>query len=162
MEAFSKWVAALEARHLADLRVPVCRRCGHCRQRMSNGDASHRRRPAAGMCAAPRQCGQACRVCTVLCAASFHRRHRSRAGASTHTRAAVDRRSRCGTGAAGAAWALASPTAPSVIGIDRHPWAVDEANWSYQQLGIHGRCVRAMSRRRWLFAVVTALSPPTC
>ena len=90
------------------------------------------------MCAAPSTVRASVPRCTVLCAASFHRRHRSRAGASTRApQSIVDLG--CGTGAAGAAWALASPTAPSVIGIDRHPWAVDEANWSYQQLGIHGR-----------------------
>ena len=33
----------------------------------------------------------------------------------------------CGTGAAGAAWSLAAGCAPTVVGIDRHPWAVSEA-----------------------------------
>jgi hypothetical protein len=45
----------------------------------------------------------------------------------------------CGTGVGAAAWALACGAAPSVIGIDRHAWAVQEANWTYRQLGIHGR-----------------------
>jgi SAM-dependent methyltransferase len=45
----------------------------------------------------------------------------------------------CGTGAAGAAWALASQPTPALAGIDRHPWAVEEAQWTYQQLGIRGR-----------------------
>ncbi len=43
----------------------------------------------------------------------------------------------CGTGAAGAAWALAAGA--RVSGTDRHPWAVAEANWTYRQLGISGR-----------------------
>lgn len=43
----------------------------------------------------------------------------------------------CGTGAAGAAWALASGRC-TINGIDRHPWTVDEANWTYRQLGITG------------------------
>lgn len=43
----------------------------------------------------------------------------------------------CGTGAAGAAWSLASGGTP-VTGIDRHPWAVREANWTYRQLGVRG------------------------
>jgi SAM-dependent methyltransferase len=43
----------------------------------------------------------------------------------------------CGTGAASAAWALAAGTA-DVSGIDRHPWAVDEARWTYRQLGLRG------------------------
>jgi len=45
----------------------------------------------------------------------------------------------CGTGVAGAAWALASGGMPSVSGIDRHPWAVTEARWTYARLGIDGR-----------------------
>lgn len=43
----------------------------------------------------------------------------------------------CGTGAAGGAWAVAAGSAP-VSGIDRHPWAVAEARWTYQQLGVAG------------------------
>lgn len=45
----------------------------------------------------------------------------------------------CGTGAAGAAWALAAGGSPEVTGIDRHPWAVYEARWTYRTLGLHGR-----------------------
>lgn len=44
----------------------------------------------------------------------------------------------CGTGAAGAAWAIAAGGDVAVVGIDRHPWAVDEARWSYRQLGLSG------------------------
>jgi hypothetical protein len=44
----------------------------------------------------------------------------------------------CGTGAAGAAWALAAGGVP-VVGIDRHPWAVAETRWTYQQLGLSGQ-----------------------
>jgi hypothetical protein len=54
----------------------------------------------------------------------------------------------CGTGAAGAAWALESAAA-RVSGIDRNPWAVAEANWTYRQLGIEGRAAqRDVSRTR--------------
>lgn len=45
----------------------------------------------------------------------------------------------CGTGAAGAAWAVAAGGTPSVTGIDRHPWAIDEARWTYRELGLNGR-----------------------
>src|SRR5687767_14780796 len=45
----------------------------------------------------------------------------------------------CGTGTAGAAWALASPASPAVTGIDRHPWAVDEAKRTYRELGVAGQ-----------------------
>ena len=45
----------------------------------------------------------------------------------------------CGTGAAGAAWALAAGATATVIGIDRHPWALSEARWTYAQLGVKSR-----------------------
>ena len=44
----------------------------------------------------------------------------------------------CGTGAAGAAAALASGAA-SIEGLDVNPWAVREANWTYQAFGLRGR-----------------------
>jgi hypothetical protein len=45
----------------------------------------------------------------------------------------------CGTGVGGAAWALACAMPPAVAGVDRNRWAVAEANWTYQQLGLRGR-----------------------
>ena len=44
----------------------------------------------------------------------------------------------CGTGVGGAAWALASGTPATIAGIDRNPWAVAEANWTYRQLELRG------------------------
>jgi hypothetical protein len=46
----------------------------------------------------------------------------------------------CGTGAAGAAWALAAEGC-TVRGVDRHPWAVAEAHWAYRVLEVGGRAV---------------------
>jgi hypothetical protein len=48
----------------------------------------------------------------------------------------------CGTGAAGAAWAVASETPPRIVGIDRHPWAVNEAAQTYREFGLNGRARR--------------------
>lgn len=45
----------------------------------------------------------------------------------------------CGTGAAGAAWALATGASAAITGIDRHPWAVSEARWTLAQLGLRGQ-----------------------
>jgi hypothetical protein len=45
----------------------------------------------------------------------------------------------CGTGVAGAAWALACDRQPSVVGIDRSAWAAAEASWTYRELGVRGR-----------------------
>ena len=43
-----------------------------------------------------------------------------------------------GTGAAGAAWALANDARPAIEGIDRNAWAVQEANRAYRELGVRG------------------------
>jgi hypothetical protein len=44
----------------------------------------------------------------------------------------------CGTGAGGAAWASEIRTPPQVIGLDRNPWAVSEARWTYSAFGLEG------------------------
>ena len=54
----------------------------------------------------------------------------------------------CGTGAAGAAWAVEAG-AGTVTGLDRHPWAAAEATWTYRQFGLSGRgLVADLSRAR--------------
>ena len=45
----------------------------------------------------------------------------------------------CGTGAGGAAWALACDRPPRIRGVDRNAWAVAEANWTCNQFGLRGR-----------------------
>jgi hypothetical protein len=47
----------------------------------------------------------------------------------------------CGTGTAGAAVAL-HVRATRISGVDRNPWAVAEANWTYGAFGLRGRAVR--------------------
>jgi SAM-dependent methyltransferase len=42
----------------------------------------------------------------------------------------------CGTGASGAAWVRACNTTPRVVAIDRHPWALGEAADTYRAFGI--------------------------
>src|SRR5262245_2161027 len=44
----------------------------------------------------------------------------------------------CGTGAAGAAWALELTGQPRVLGLDRNSWALQECRWTYEQLGVRG------------------------
>jgi SAM-dependent methyltransferase len=53
----------------------------------------------------------------------------------------------CGTGAAGAAWALDTGGTARLTGIDRHPWAVAEANWTFRELGLGGRAVQGDAAR---------------
>lgn len=45
----------------------------------------------------------------------------------------------CGTGAAGAAWALSATDRTEVIGIDRHSWAIEEARRTYRAFGLRAR-----------------------
>jgi ubiquinone/menaquinone biosynthesis C-methylase UbiE len=45
----------------------------------------------------------------------------------------------CGTGAAGAAWAIACGKPPRLVGIDRHPWTLHEAARTYRDFGLIGR-----------------------
>jgi len=45
----------------------------------------------------------------------------------------------CGTGVSGAAWARAFVSPPRILGIDRHPWALAEAAWTYRALGLAAR-----------------------
>jgi hypothetical protein len=48
----------------------------------------------------------------------------------------------CGTGVAGAAWALACLTPPAVHGVETSAWALGEARWNWRQLGLRGRAIR--------------------
>src|SRR5205085_921044 len=48
----------------------------------------------------------------------------------------------CGTGAAGAAWAEACRDTPQVIGVDIHPWTLNEAAWTYREFGLRAKTVR--------------------
>jgi SAM-dependent methyltransferase len=49
----------------------------------------------------------------------------------------------CGTGTAGAAWALGCSPPASLEGVDASGWAVAEARWTLRALGLSGRVVRA-------------------
>jgi predicted RNA methylase len=43
----------------------------------------------------------------------------------------------CGTGVAGAAIAATNPSQLRVLGVDMHPWTLDEARFTYKALGLH-------------------------
>jgi SAM-dependent methyltransferase len=53
----------------------------------------------------------------------------------------------CGTGSAGAAWALAAGGAPAVEGIDRSGWAAEEATRTFSDLGLRGRARKGDAAR---------------
>lgn len=129
-----EWVTALEARHLADLRVPEVTKAlralssAYVERRR---EAVHRTLDSAGK-----------RAAFALFYAPLHFFAtdlvvRALGADVPAPRSILDLG--CGTGAAGAAWAVAGGGTSRVTGIDRHPWAVDEARWTYRQLGVEGR-----------------------
>lgn len=133
-ESFERWLRALEARHLADLRVPEVTRALRA---LSSAYVERRHNMARG--AALDSHGK--RAAFALFYAPLHflvTRHVVRGlGAGAATPSSVFDIG-CGTGAAGAAWALQAGRVP-VTGVDRHPWAVEEARWTYKQLGLRGQ-----------------------
>ena len=134
-DIFADWLSALEARHLADLRVQEVTRALRAlssayverRHKVARGSTldSHGKRVAFALFYAP-----------LHFIATYHAVQVLGAAAPAPSRI-VD--IGCGTGAAGAAWAIASGGVSSVVGIDRHPWAVDETRWTYRTLGVRGQ-----------------------
>lgn len=49
----------------------------------------------------------------------------------------------CGTGVAGAAWALEAGGRCALAGVDRSGWAIEEARWTFGRLGLRGETRRA-------------------
>jgi SAM-dependent methyltransferase len=127
------WLTALEARHLADLRVPEVTRALRA---LSSAYVERRHKVSRGATLDSR--GK--RAAFALFYGPLH---------FLTTRLIVEALSAhdpapssildigCGTGAGGAAWSLAAGRVP-VTGLDRHPWAVDEARWTYRHFGIGG------------------------
>ena len=138
-DPFADWLAALEQRHLADLRVPEVTRALRA---LSSAYVQRRHKVAAG--ATLDSAGK--RAAFALFYGPLHFltvAHVVRAlGAHEPVPASILDLG-CGTGVAGAAWALCaggSPfITPFVTGIDRHPWAVEETRWTYRQLGLRGQ-----------------------
>ena len=63
----------------------------------------------------------------------------------------------CGTGAAGAAWALTTGGQPFLEGFDRNPWAVREAEWTYRTLGLRGKAEQREAGSARLFGKENAV-----
>jgi hypothetical protein len=161
-DRFVTWLAALEARHLADLRVPEVTRALRA---LSSAYVERRQPRAAG--AGQRVRGSldtaGKRAAFALFYAPLHFLTVSNVvralGATVRLPPAIVDLG-CGTGVAGGAWTLAAgPSAGAgLIGVERHPWAVEEARWTYQQLGVQGQVRQAdvtrMPRLRGAHAIV--------
>ena len=134
---FRSWLTALEARYLADLRIAEVTRA---RRALSSayverrGVAVHHALDSAGKRAAFALFYSPLHFLTI------HRIVRAVDAQTPQPKLILD--VGCGTGAAGAAWAIAANGA-RILGIDRHPWAVAEAKWTYAQLDLVGHARRS-------------------
>lgn len=126
------WLAALETRHLKNLRVPELTRALRA---LSSAYVERRQRVPAALDTAGK------RAAFALFYAPLHFMTVTRLVSAlelTEPEPAGIVDLGCGTGAAGAAWALALGGRPFVRGLDRHRWAIGEARWTYRQLGLRG------------------------
>ena len=139
-----RWLADLEARHLADLTFPEVSRALRA---LSSCYVERRSRLGAG--AALDGAGK--RAAFALFYGPLHFllvRHvvASLEAARGARDTIVDLG--CGTGVGGAAWAIESGGRPEIRGVDRNPWAVTEASWTWRALGLRGRA-SVGDVRRW-------------
>jgi hypothetical protein len=129
-----RWLAALERRHLADLTFQEVRRGLVA---LSTWYVSGR----AGLARGVAFTGAGKRAAFALFYAPLHFlvvRHVVRAldAATPPLGRIVDLG--CGTGAASAAWAIETGRCAAIAGYDVEPWALDEARWSWAELGLSG------------------------
>ena len=132
--AFAAWVDALERRHMSELRLSEI---GRALRALSSAYVERRSTLVHG--SALDTAGK--RAAFALFYAPIHFLTtwtivRALGEAARPPDTVVDLG--CGTGAAGAAWALCRTPPPRVLGLDRHRWAIDEAQWTYRQLGLSG------------------------
>jgi SAM-dependent methyltransferase len=138
-DPFAAYYEALEARHLATLTFPEVRRA---LQALSSVYVERRERMAGG--AALDGAGK--RAAFALYYGPMHfllvrEIVRALAPSTRAPRRILDLG--CGTGTAGAAWALECEPRAGVEGVDRSGWAVAEARWTFARFGLDGRATRA-------------------
>jgi len=131
-DPFVRWMAALEAKHFAELTFPEVSRALRA---LSSTYVERRQKIAQGAALS----GAGKRAAFALFYGPLHHllvHHiaTNLPGATRSTATLLDLG--CGTGASGAAWVRACAQAPRVIGIDRHPWALAEAADTYRSFGI--------------------------
>jgi SAM-dependent methyltransferase len=131
--------AALEARHLAELTFAEVRRA---LQALSSLYVERRERMAEGAVFD----GAGKRAAFALYYGPMHFLLVREIGRALGPSARAPRRILdlgCGTGTAGAAWALECGTGTRVEAVDRSGWAVAEARWTLARFGLDGRVTRA-------------------
>lgn len=134
--AVDRWLAALEARHLADLRFSEVTRA------LRALSATYVERRAGVTSRALDGAGK--RAAFAMFYGPLHLLLTQQIVGSLDAAGDVTEvlDVGCGTGVAGAAWALAATPVARVSGLDVHPWALGEAAWTYRQLGLHGSARR--------------------
>jgi hypothetical protein len=135
-DPFPAYYAALEARHRAELTFAEVRRA---LQALSSLYVERRGGIAAGKALE----GRGKRAAFALYYGPLHFllvREIVRALQLEPPRQLVDLG--CGTGSAGAAWALERQPPARVTGIDSNGWAVAEARWTLRRLGLEGTATR--------------------
>jgi len=137
-DPFPGWFEALESRHLSRLTFAEVRRG---LQALSALYVDRGRRLGAG--AALEGAGK--RAAFALFYAPLHfllvrSVVRRLGGAGAEPRSVLDLG--CGTGAAGAAWAVGAGSGCRVSGVERSGWAVAEARWNYRALGLRGAALQ--------------------
>src|SRR2546426_5460799 len=132
--AFVHWLDALERRHLANLNFSEVRRAV---QAVSSLYVERRERIDMGSAFS----GAGKRAAFAVYFGPLHfllvREIVRALEASIPTNASILDLG-CGTGVAGAAWALESKLQPRVCGVDCNTWTVQECRWTYEQLDIRG------------------------
>src|SRR5690606_7559929 len=131
-EATSRWLAALEARHGADLTVSEIARALRA---LSSTYVERRQR--LGRRGALDTAGK--RAAYALYYGPLHFLTLDRIVGALQLDERPIRRLLdlgCGTGAAGAAWARRLRPPAAVLGIDAHPWALGEAAFTYAHFGL--------------------------
>lgn len=150
-QAFVHWLAALERRHLASLTFPEVSRALRA---LSSAYVERRGKIADGSALS----GAGKRAAFALFYAPLHFlivEHIVDALKLSRQRASTLVDLGCGTGAAGAAWANHCPMIQRVIGVDRHPWVLGEAQQTYRAFGVSAE-MRQLDIARAIFTTERA------
>jgi hypothetical protein len=132
VDPYTRWIAALEAKHLAELTFPEVSRALRA---LSSTYVERRKKLAEGAALS----GAGKRAAFALFYGPLHYllvQHIATKlpGATRAVPTLIDLG--CGTGASGAAWAHACEKPPRILGIDRNPWALGEAAATYRGFGL--------------------------
>lgn len=127
---FVQWFDALEKRHLSNLDFAEVRRAvqalsvSYIERRTKNAFSGAGKRAAFSLFFGPLHFLLVREIVRVL-------------GARVPKDAAIVDLG-CGSGVAGAAWALEMGKRPKVLGVDRNPWVLQECKWTYHHFGLRG------------------------